>query len=257
MYDQFASDYDHFVNWKNRLSGELPFIEKNLNQLKGSAKNKIKLLDAATGTGMHAIALAKEGFEVAGADLSTEMINIARRNAQDAGVNVRFEAVGFGSLVATFSGQSFDALLCLGNSLPHLLNENDLKKAISDFATCLRPGGWLLIQNRNFDEVMGRQDRWMEPQTFSEGDTQWVFERFYDFNADGSIQFNVVSLKRQGQEAWSSRVFSTTLRPILRDELVKLLQEQGFTSIRTLGSLSEEVFNPESSSNLVISAIKG
>ncbi len=256
MYDQFAADYDHFVNWKNRLGVELPFIEKNLKQLNEMNNGVIKVLDAATGTGMHAVALAKDGFEVAGADLSAEMIGVARRNAQSTGVSIHFEVVGFGRLAETFSGQSFDALLCLGNSLPHLLSVDDLTSAIKDFAACLKPGGWLLIQNRNFDAVMGRQDRWMEPQTFSEGDTEWVFERFYDFNSDGTIQFNVVTLKRAGQAPWSSTVYSTTLRPILRDELVNILDKQGFTSIRTLGGLSEELFNPVNSSNLVISAIK-
>ncbi len=256
MYDKFASQYDRFVNWKNRLEVELPFIKRNLGELLPVDNKPARILDAATGTGMHAIALAKEGYEVAGADLSPEMIEIARSNAQSADVNVVFESAGFGRLAQTFSGRTFNALLCLGNSLPHLLSEKELESAINDFAACLKPGGWLLIQNRNYDEVVGRQDRWMEPQTFVEGARQWVFQRFYDFNADGTIQFNVVTLNRRGQEGWSSAVLSTTLRPILRDDLVQLLETQGFTEIQTLGSLSEEKFNPVNSSNLVVSAKK-
>ena len=238
------------------MGAELPFIEKKLGELTGVNKKSLKVLDAATGTGMHAIALAKDGYDVTGADLSLEMIEIARRNAQNAGTKVRFEAVGFGHLAQPFNHQPFDALLCMGNSLPHLLSAEDLKSCFKDFAACLKPGGMLLIQNRNFDEVLGRQDRWMEPQTFAEGEKQWVFERFYDFNPDGTIQFNLVTLKRRGQEAWSSSVLSTTLRPILRDELVLLLKEAGFSQIDTLGSLSDEPFNPVVSTNLVITAKK-
>ncbi|HEX9090526.1 MAG TPA: class I SAM-dependent methyltransferase, partial [Anaerolineales bacterium] len=93
MYDSLSSDYDRFVNWQNRLSIELPFI---LEQIK--AVNARSILDAATGTGMHAIALAQLGYKSAGADLSTGMVERARMNAASAGVQVPFEIAGFGSL---------------------------------------------------------------------------------------------------------------------------------------------------------------
>ncbi len=163
---------------------ELPFLEKQLK-----AANARRILDAACGTGMHAIALAKLGFEVAGADLSEKMIERAEVNAKSAGVSVQFKAVGFGELNAAFGSQSFDALLCLGNSLPHLLSENDLQKALADFVSCLKPGGLLIIQNRNFDAVMKNRQRWMEPQSTREGNNEWLFLRFYDFEPDGSDKF--------------------------------------------------------------------
>ena len=50
------------------------------------------------------------------------MMERARENARQAGVTVRFEAAGFGELAVTFGERCFNALLCLGNSLPHLLS---------------------------------------------------------------------------------------------------------------------------------------
>ena len=69
MYDSLSSDYDRFVNWQNRLAIELPFIIQQLQQI-----NAKSILDAATGTGMHAIALAQLGYFTAGSDISTGMI---------------------------------------------------------------------------------------------------------------------------------------------------------------------------------------
>jgi len=85
MYDDFSADYDRFVDWPARLAAELPFIERLVPQA-GSPRY---VLDAACGTGMHAVALARQGYQVAGADISPEMIARARANAVAAGVDVR------------------------------------------------------------------------------------------------------------------------------------------------------------------------
>jgi len=123
MYDDLSVDYDRFVNWEARLAAELSFIEEQLQAVDAHG-----LQDAACGTGMHAIALAREGYEVTGTDLSAGMIERARVNAAKAGATVRFEVAGFTQLALHFlppgAGEEqgdFDALLCLGNSLPHLL----------------------------------------------------------------------------------------------------------------------------------------
>lgn len=256
MYDQFASDYDRFVNWQNRLAGELPFITKTLSALGKGPVGAIEVLDAACGTGMHALALARAGYAVSGADFSGAMIQAARANAEKAGLPTRFETAGFGSLAATFGAQKFDALLCLGNSLPHLLTTADLSAALADFFACLRPGGLLLLQNRNFDAVLSKKDRWMEPQPHREGDAEWVFQRFYDFEPDGTIQFNIVNLKRAADAPWQARVISTRLRPQLSDDLKAQLSAAGFGQIQTYGSLGGESFDPAASGNLVITARK-
>ncbi len=148
MYNTFSAEYDRFVNWENRLAYELPFLEKFLSQAERVC-DKPTVLDVACGTGMHTIALTKRGYLVAGADLFPEMIAQAKKNAEDAGFHVRFEAVGFGGLSATFGNNSMDAVFCLGNSLPHVATKGDLQAALQDFAAVLHPGGSLLLQNRN------------------------------------------------------------------------------------------------------------
>ena len=77
MYDQLASVYDYFVNWESRLSYELPFLLRTLTAL-GPTPTAMHVLDAACGTGQHALALAREGYQVTGTDLFPQMIEIAR-----------------------------------------------------------------------------------------------------------------------------------------------------------------------------------
>jgi SAM-dependent methyltransferase len=222
----------------------MPFVERTLREADAR-----RVIDVACGTGMHAIELARRGYKVVGADLSAPMIERARENAPTAGVEGRFVVAGFGELaeklalspsislrtsgVEGVSGQ-FDAVLCLGNSLPHVLSASDLDDALADFAAVLRPGGLLLIQNRNFDAVLARRERFMGPEAHREGDREWLFVRFYDFNPAGTITFNMVVLHRDAEGKWSQQVEATELRQIV-----------------CYGDMKGVSFDPESSGNLI------
>lgn len=250
MYDSFSTDYDRFVNWTNRLAFEMPFIETQLQ-----AAGCRRILDSATGTGMHVIELRRRGYQADGADFSPGMIEKARSNARQAGVEADFRVAGFGEVANAFGGSpGYDALLCLGNSLPHLLNRQEIAAAIRDFAACLRPGGLLLIQNRNFEAVMRQRQRWMEPQSHQEENQEWLFLRFYDFEPDGLINFHVVTLHKTEDNPWEQVIHSTRLYPLLTDELVIIMKSQEFNDIQLYGGMNGDAYQPESSGNLIVTA---
>jgi glycine/sarcosine N-methyltransferase len=248
MYDDFSTDYDRFVNWPARLAAEMPFIVRQLQSVGAR-----RVLDAACGTGQHAVALAKVGYDVAGTDFSGSMIERARANAAAAGVAAHFAVAGFGQ-AASVVGDGFDALLCLGNSLPHVLTPQHLADTLDDFSTCLRPGGLLLVQNRNFDAVLKRQERWMDPQAHKEPGAEWLFLRFYDFKEDDRLKFNVVSLRRMAGESWEQQVRATTLWAMREREVTEALARHGFAGISCFGDMSGAPFDPHQSTNLVVTA---
>ncbi len=257
MYDSLSQNYDRFVNWQNRLAHEMPFIVSQLES-PGKEPSQISVLDTACGTGMHVIELKKRGYQAYGTDLNKAMILQALENAAAFNVSSCFKAVGFGEISQyvkknQFSG-GFDALLCLGNSLPHILSRSDLDAALADFRECLASGGFLLIQNRNFDNVIQNRQRWMEPQSFHSKDGEWVFIRFYDFEPDGSIHFHILTLHRQESPEWEQHVESTHLFPWTAQTMTKALEEAGFTKINLFGSMAGEPFNLETSGNLIIRA---
>ena len=262
MYDSFSEEYDHFVNWPGRLAYELPFLMEQISSTMDKPVGSTRILDTATSTGMHAIALAQKGYVTSGVDISEGMINLARKNAKSAGVDVFFTTAAFGEAASRAKtlpagkGLPFDVVLCLGNSLPHVDGEVDLQDALDDFSSCLRPGGLLILQNRNFDSVISTKDRWMEPQSYSDANGEKIYVRFYDFLPDGHIQFNILTLKRAPEGQWKQSVMGTKLYPISRDVLVQSLETAGFCRIQLYGALANTPFDSKTSGNLVVTAIK-
>ena len=70
-----------------------------------------EILDVGTGTGRGAIALAARGARVTGVDASAEMLTVARRRAQETGVQVEFVQGDAHGLA--YPDRAFDAVVCL------------------------------------------------------------------------------------------------------------------------------------------------
>jgi glycine/sarcosine N-methyltransferase len=256
MYKHLAPIYDYFVNWKSRLAYELPFLVKEISSL-GRNPHELKVLDAACGTGRHAIALANEGFQMSGADLYPEMVSQAQANAFAADQNLNLKTVGFGNMARGFTEDQFDAVLCLGNSLPHVQSQKELSQTLADFAALVKPGGIMILQSRNFDRIVKYQLRWMDPQAVDESNKHYIFYRFYDFLANGLIQFNILTLTREGSQDWQTEMDSTLLYPTSSVYLLPEIKKVGFEETRIYGNMAGDGFDPETSSDLVVVARKG
>jgi glycine/sarcosine N-methyltransferase len=247
-WDTLSADYDRFVDWEGRLAREMPFFERLF------AEHGVRrAMDVACGTGHHAIALAERGYEVLGSDVSDGMVSRARQNAATGDVRATFLQAGFGEL-GRWVKEPYDALLCLGNSLPSLLTEDALKDALEDMAGVLVPGGLLIIQNLNYDRVWPRRERFMPLQTHSQGDEEWLFFRFVDFHLE-TLTFNMVILHRNGA-AWDYRAESTELRPIFKDDLMRLLEQTDFARVDFYGDYSFNPYQQDTSGDLIVVARK-
>jgi glycine/sarcosine N-methyltransferase len=254
FYDALGNDYDLMVSWKERLAREASFFASVFDE-----HHVRRVLDAACGTGMHAIAFAREGRDCVGADISPVMVEKARQNAHEAGVPVVFEIAGFGGLRGGIRG-SFDAVTCLGNSIPHLLDDTSLHGALMDFGALLRPGGVLVIQNRNYDRLLRERQRFMPLASRVDDEGETLFLRITEYARqasveDESIEFVLVTLKKRGGR-WSQAVHSTPLRAVRRDTLESSLLRAGFSSVRVYGSYAFDPFDAPGANDLVAVAIR-
>jgi glycine/sarcosine N-methyltransferase len=244
FYEELAEAYDTMTQFEARFEKERRFFEGLLK-----AYHPRKVLDAGCGTGFHSILLAKLGLEVTGIDSSSKMLTKAEENAVNHHVKVRFHRSTFQD-VTTCIGDTFDAVFCMGNSLPHLLTKAEVVLGLQNFYTLLGDGGVLVIQNLNYDRIMENTDRIVSVHK-NDGN---VFIRFYDFGRD-TLKFNILIL-RDEKGGFSHKLISTDLRPIYRDELYEWLKAAGFRNVRTLGNVNGEKFSVGQSKNLIMLAEK-
>jgi SAM-dependent methyltransferase len=101
-----------------------------------------RILDLGGGPGRYTIWLAERGYQVILADLSPELLAIARTQIAAAGVSQQVEAVVEADAcnLGRWADASFDAVLCLG-PFYHLPDPADRARAAQELARVLRLGG--------------------------------------------------------------------------------------------------------------------
>ncbi|MCX7707189.1 MAG: class I SAM-dependent methyltransferase [Anaerolineae bacterium] len=254
FYDALAPLFDVMTDWDARLATEGRFLCAVLEEAGAHF-----VLDAACGSGGHALWLARQGYRVAGADISPAMIDLARRKAAEAGLDLSFVVTDLANLQSTIrNGQSFDAVLCLGNSLPHLLTQGELIAALRGMASVLRPAGLLVLQNLNYDLRWQRQPRWFAAQGGVLDGQEVLVWRFADYDMPaGRIAFHI-ALFRKDASGWQVEVHTTPQRPLFQADLAAALAEAGFTTVSWYGGMvwPGESFEPERSPDLVAVAQK-
>ncbi|HEY9593592.1 MAG TPA: class I SAM-dependent methyltransferase [Spirochaetia bacterium] len=252
FYDGLGPEYDRMVAWEGRLAREETFF-RGLFADAGARS----VLDAACGTGMHAISFARLGLRSAGADLSPVMIEKARQNAAVAGVSVGLHVAGFGGIAPIAPGP-FDAVTCLGNSLPHLTTDAELAGCLEDFRRLLAPGGLLVVQNRNYDRLLRERQRFMPVAARGAGEGETLFLRITDYpppdaRPDDAITFTLLTLTRTGG-AWRQVTRSTPLRALRRATLEAALRAAGFAELAIFGGYDRGPAEADDAADLVVVA---
>lgn len=226
FYDELADAYELMINWGARLEREAPFFRRLFDE-----RGARSVLDCACGSGRHAIEFAGWGLEAAGCDISDKMLRLAKRNASDAGVVVDFFKAGLTEVSEKAGRRKFDAVVCLGNSLPHLLAQRELDRAMRSVRQALAPGGVFISQIRNYQRILRENLRFMPPTSARQKGRELVFFRMLDIHGPRRVDFHIIRLVRESGK-WSYSVQTTPLRPITKKNMNDALRRAGFKKIR-------------------------
>lgn len=204
------------------------------------------LLDVGCATGELAVKLA-DHHQVKGIDSNPTMIQIAKEQSVDQ-KEADFQVADMLHLTKMFKEESFDCVICIGNTLAHLQNDAEVLSFLANVFRILKGNGSLIIQIVNFDKFIEQEIR-----EFPEIDTAEInFTRKYHYLNSGKINFETELMIKSSNEVLRN---SETLNPVRYNDLKNDLENTGFKILKVYGSFRGEEFGKDSNA-LIIQAEK-
>ncbi len=155
-----------------------------------------RVLDIGGGPGRYSIWLAEEGYRVTLADLSPDLLEIARGKAKEAGADLEALVEANACDLTEFPEASFDVALCLG-PLYHIMFEDERQAAARELFRVLKPGAVVFTAFLNRLQVLrvaiDQDIPLFTPYTFDIV-KRWHYDGVLDFAIPGT--FNLAYLFR-------------------------------------------------------------
>lgn len=117
------------------------------------------VLDCSCGTGQLAVGLAGRGMRVVATDASDAMVRRTAELAEQFRAPVRTLRAAWEELPLHFEDNTFDLVLCVGNSLHHAVGSSGRVAALESMARLLRRGGRWVLTSRTWELVRARGSR--------------------------------------------------------------------------------------------------
>ncbi|UCE59826.1 MAG: class I SAM-dependent methyltransferase [Phycisphaerales bacterium] len=242
-----ARHYDRSINWPARIAREIPVLMDVLGP-----PGKGGIVDAGCGVGRQACEMSRRGYRVVGVDLSAEMLQVARGNAEDGSLSVEFLNESYAAMHQAIGG-GFDGLYCLGNSLAAAGTRDGVVEAVEQFSRCVRTGGRLFVQVLNSEPIRSDLPTIRGPRVATVDGTEYVSVRHFKF-LDGLVQVTNITLWQD--DGWHQRSHIGQLYPVSLDELRTFFEQANLRIDNVWGNYDREPYDTIQSDDLVLTATR-
>lgn len=229
-YEKLALFYDLLMQGID-YGAWVTYVEELMRHFQGRART---VVDLACGTGNSTIPWAKRGYRTMGIDLSTEMLDIARRKTVDQGYQINFQQC---DLRFFELAHKVDLAVCFQDGFNYILNISDLKSAFQSVFNNLHEKGFFVFDLNYLPRLLPQNDEFFvaeEDQYSLAWSTRYQEEeQLWEINITCRI-------KGEGER---EEKFSETHREKIYDseDVWSLLTESGFT---VLGTYQAFTFSP-------------
>ena len=241
FFDELSVQYDSMIPFEKAIERKKELFK---NLLKDSHKT---IADIGCGTGSDSLALAGLGYKVTSFDPSAQMLDKARINAKSSGLDLDSYQFGASQIPDEFNGK-YDVVISFGNSFANIPTD-EFENSVCKCFSLLRDKGELYIQILNYEKILLEKKRIVSITTSEEK----YFVRFYDFN-ENQIVFNILQFDKA--KPADHQLISTKIYPYSTADFTMELKNAGFSSSKFYGSFNFTPFDPQTSNDLIITAVK-
>ena len=236
FYSSIVSLYDHIF----------PVMAPMVSLCNESVPQSGRVLEVGCATGNLIDALRNGKRSFTGIDYDDEMARYSLERFKDF-KDVEITKLDMKFIGDSFSKNSFDSVICFGNTLVHLKDFEEMVSVLSQMKQVSVKGGNLLLQIINYDRIF-QSNSFDLPEIDNE---HLTFLRKYEKREDGRLDFNTVLTDKKNGTIIKN---SVPLYPASSTEIMKALEQSGWENIEVYGSFKKEKFNPSDSYHLIVKA---
>ncbi|MFG6093979.1 class I SAM-dependent methyltransferase [Leptothoe sp. ISB3NOV94-8A] len=239
FYDRLAPFY-HIIykDWDTAVETQATQLSTIMHDHWGEKAQHI--LDVSCGIGTQTLGLAAKGYSVTASDLSPKEIQRAIEEARLRHLNISFSVCDMREAYNHHQIR-FDVVISCDNSIPHLLSDGEILKALKQMYACTCTGGGCLLTVRDYDKEERGQGL-VKPYGVREdaGKRYFVFQ-VWDFEGDiYDVSMYFIEENRQSDIA-NTHVMRSRYYAITPTRLMQLMEAAGYTSVTRL---DEPFFQP-------------
>ncbi|WP_071441678.1 class I SAM-dependent DNA methyltransferase [Traorella massiliensis] len=166
MYQVLARFYDALVKDDKATQDWVDFIEAHASFQ--------RVLEYACGSGEITLALARKGYDVKASDLSSDMIEMAKRKEDAHLVDFKVH-----DMVEPLN-EKVDCVLCLCDSMNYLIEEDDFKQVLHNAYMNLNEQGTFIFDVHSLDRLKEFEDEFYEEGVIDGCGYEWSIETHGD-----------------------------------------------------------------------------
>ncbi|MDR0880297.1 MAG: class I SAM-dependent methyltransferase [Clostridioides sp.] len=231
QYSEFAFVYDELMDEVD-YDGWVDYLEQLIANEGVKVQN---ILELACGTGNITIPLAKKGYDIAGIDISDEMLGVAREKSEEDGIELVLLEQDITEL--DFDVENLDCVLCACDGFNYITEDRDLEKIFIKAYALLKDGGMFIFDissHYKLSEVLG-------DNTYGENreDVTYMWQNFY-CEEDETVEMELVFFVKEEDGSYTKFEEFHRQRAYKEGEVADMLANAGFEAVKLFGDFGFE-----------------
>lgn len=237
QYSDFAFIYDELMNEVD-YNEWVEYIEKIIEKENTKVKN---ILELACGTGNLTIPLTKKNYDIAGIDISDEMLSVAKQKAEREGIELVLLQQDITEL--DFEITNLDCVLCACDGFNYITYDEDLENVFEKSYELLREDGLFIFDISSYYKLSSILGNNMYGENREEISYMW--QNYFDED-ENLVEMELAFFVKDENGKFDKFEEVHQQRAYTQEEITEMLKSVGFNSIKIYSDFTFESPNKES-----------
>lgn len=182
--------------------------------------------DCSFGTGNLSIVLKLMGYQLSGSDINDKMLARATEICKQRRLDIPLFQADFTNL-SKYTDKLYDCVMATGNSLAHVTGA-DLLKALIEMDRCIKPGGYLYFDSRNWDKILREKKRFYTYNPSFKDAERINLVQVWDYHDNDEMIFNFLYTFEKDSRIIRRETYSETYYPLKLSNIKAQLIQMGY-----------------------------